>query len=674
MAARRIAYACGAAILTAVFFSGLFQPTTLGQSPDAGIGNSTAGQTDKKNESEDDLDLLDVDLKELSSVAVKSGSTAMDAEVSSVTRTKSTVAHSPAAVYVLTNEMIKRSGARNIPEALRLVPGVNVARTTNSAWAISIRGFNGKFGNKLLVQIDGRAVYTPAFGGVWWDMQQVLLEDVERIEIVRGPGGAVWGANAVNGVINIVTKSSAATQGIYAQSGGGDEHRSFNALRAGGQQGDLTWRMYGLQADDGPSFWNGPGAPWDAFQCGQGGFRMDWTPTRRDTLTLQGDFLGTRGTCNQNFGTGFLPGPERTRGSNFLGRWSRVLDENSDWAVQMYYYNWHRRVGGDAPWLMYENTFDLDCQQHTKLNERNDLVYGFGYRNSQMMLFLDGAGVATVPPTDSLGVISYFVQDTMTLRDDLLYTTVGVKCEHNSYTGFEYQPCAKLLLTPNEQTSMWGSISRAVRVPSFGERNAQLFGGLFRGNQTRLSEDVLAYELGMRRQATEKFYWDLAVFFNRYDNLIGISPAIPPGFFTNVGYGDTYGYELVGTYEVTPDWRLSTSYSFLVEHITYGPNGLPLECVPGRSPRNQWNLQSGWNLPHDTTLDVIFRYVDMLENGNLPSYFVMDVRWAWYPTDSLELAVVGQNLLDSPHQEFLDNFGEATEVEQGVYGSVSWRH
>ncbi|HLA83679.1 MAG TPA: TonB-dependent receptor plug domain-containing protein [Thermoguttaceae bacterium] len=629
----------------------------------------------KKNDKEDkdDLDLLDLNLKDLSQVAVKSASSAMNAEVSTVSRTESTVGRSPAAVYVITNEMIRRSGARNVPEALRLAPGVQVAWITTNTWAISIRGFNGIFANKLLVQIDGRAVYTPGTASVHWDQQQVLLEDVERIEIIRGPGAAVWGANAVNGVINIVTKSSTETNGIYAYSGGGNEHRSFNAVRAGGRRDNLNWRVYGMQTDDGPGYWDQPGGAWDAFEFGQGGFRMDWTPNSWDTLTLQGDFLGAKETYQQYAFPGYLREPEDVRTTNFLGRWTRKLDDDRDWSLQTYYDNFRRMLTGEMPRLINLNTFDFDSQYHAKLGDRHDVVCGFGYRNYESTEVENGF-ISFDPPRDAFDVISYFVQDTLELRPDRLFLTAGVKLEHNDFTNFEYQPTIRLLVAPDDRTAIWGAVSRAVRTPAINERDINFLQGFILGNKDLRSEDMLAYELGIRRQPTDKLYWDLAAFFNRYDNLVGVTPLFPvlPEVVSNVGRGDTYGYELAVTYEVNPDWRLRGCYTFLVEDIDYPAGTATYVVTPGLNPRNQFSLQSGWDLSQATKLDMIWRYVDNLAAG-VPHYLVMDVRVARQFRNGIEVALVGQNLLDDHHPEFSD-FSGCTEVPAGVYGMVSWRY
>ncbi|MBN2217797.1 MAG: TonB-dependent receptor [Pirellulales bacterium] len=628
--------------------------------------NASEGSGADKDK-KDDLDMLDMNLEQLSKVAVKSASASMDMQVSTVSRTESTVGRSPAAVYVITNEMIRRSGARNLPEVLRLAPGVNVAQADQHTWAISIRGFNGVYANKLLVQIDGRAVYTPGNAGVDWDQQQLLLEDIERIEVIRGPGGAVWGANAVNGIINIITKSSIDTKGLYVHSGGGTEHRSFNAVRAGGQQGNLHWRLYGMQNDDGPSWSTTPAV--DAWQFGQGGFHLDWTPTSRDTLTLQGDFLRAHEIQS------LLSATNRTNVStaNFLGRWTRKLDEDRDWAVQLYYDDYKRMPTGPDPSELCVDTFDLDTQYHAKLGNRHDVVFGFGFRNYKSIADFSGFFMFD-PPRDTFDIISYFVQDTIELRPERLFLTAGVKCENNTFTNFEYQPSVRLLWAANDRTAMWGAISRAVRTPSVADRDTYA-PGFFYGNKNIRSEDVLAYELGIRRQPTDKLYWDLAVFFNRYHNLVGVTPVFPivPQVISNVGRGDTYGYELVVTYEVNPDWRLRGSYSFLVEDIDYPPDAATYIIYPGMSPRNQCFIQSGWNLSRNTQLDMIWRYVDNLPGGDIPHYFVMDVRLARQFSNGLEAALVGQNLLENHHSEF-SNFSGINEIQAGFYGMLTWRH
>ena len=655
------------------------------------------------------LEAADKDVTQLSNVSV--ASPALATEVSTVSRQESTVGRSAAPVFVITNEMIRRSGARAIPDILRMVPGVQVARIDSSKWAVSIRGFNGRFANKLLVQIDGRSVYTPLFGGVWWDIQDVVLEDVERIEVIRGPGATVWGANAVNGIINIITKKASDTQGTYVHAGAGTEELGFTTARYGGRIGnDAHYRVYGKWFERDEGFATGDNAK-DDWRMGRGGFRTDWTPNCCDTLTLQGDYYkGAAGERNllpslPPVFTQAMDDDEFTEGGNILFRWRRELAEDSDWSLQLYY-DRTERLWSNLGMGEDRDTFDLDFQHRFPLGHRHSIIWGFGYRNTKDQIrnadVLFGAQpiISFSPNERADDVLSYFIQDEITLREDLLYFTVGSKFEHNDYTGFEFQPTARLLWTPSPRHCIWASISRAVRTPTRTEDDIRLlmapvvvppgipvFPELF-GNPNMVSEDVIAYEAGIRVQPTDQFFWDLAVFFNQYDSLrsIGFAPLpgpgpggslILPGVFENDGRAQSYGFEIAGTYEITPHWRLYGTYSFLV--IT-GETGADMN-----SPRNQIYLQSSWDLCRDVQFDIMWRYVDSVPGFGLagtvgpgvPDYNVMDMRLAWHARPGLELAVVGRSLLDLQHLEAPTDTAlgtVSTEVQAEVYGSVTWRY
>jgi iron complex outermembrane recepter protein len=615
-----------------------------------------AVSTDKANTKS----ILNMDIEQLSQTPVTSASstaTSMNEPVTSVSRTSEPIGRTPAAIYVVTNEMIRRCGARNIPEVLRTVPGIDVARINASTWAISIRGFNGRFANKLLVQIDGVAIYSPLHSGVFWEREPVMLEDVERIEVIRGPGGTLWGNNAVNGIINIITKPSKDTKGVYVDGGGGNEHSLFGNVRAGGQSGDVTYRVWGSTANDNCGYVSPPLTPDDYYKYGQGGFRADWTPSRQDTITIQGDLVN--GDSNPG---GFvlppvlLPDPVGFQKTMFLTRWAHKIDDETDWAAQCYYYN---PCGRSDTLLETNSNFDFDFQYHAKRGP-HDIVCGCGYRNDDEKNVL---GFLPAPMYDTEQIPSYFIQDTITLVEDRLFATVGSKFDNNSVTNFEYQPTAKLAWTPDERTSWWAAITRAVRTPSLLERH---------GNNNPQSEDMLAYEVGYRRQASEKLFWELATFFNCYHNLLAstLPPILP---YENVGKGDTYGFEYNATYTVNPNWHLRGSYSFFIEDIEY-PSGYAANLATGSAPRNQFYIQSGWDLGNDVTLDVMFRYVDSLLIG-VQNYVAGDVRLAWRPRRNLEFSLVGQDLLDGHHYDFTDSQAAfATEVKPGVYGMVSWRY
>lgn len=658
-----------------------FGPAPLPPATYADFQDDVQAEEAAAEEAENNLDFLDQDLDEIRNTQVAAG--AMSTEIESVSRTAQPLAKTAAAVYVITPEMIKRSGARNVPEVLRMVPGLQVARINSSTWAISIRGFNSQYANKLLVQIDGRAVYTPTFSGVQWDQHRLMLKDVERIEVIRGPGGTVWGANAVNGIINITTKNSADTQGLYGEIGGGTEHQAFSGLRAGGAlTDDMTFRLWGTQAYDDTGLRAGGGQT-DGFNAGNGGYRVDWTPTQYDTLTMQGDFLGGISSI--------VVDEPAIMTANSLLRWSHQIDDDTDWSVQTYWDEYYRRTSDS---FVGQDVFDLDYQYHTKLGRYHDVVVGAGFRNySTISEFGAGSPVDISPTRENFDIISYFVQDTIELLDDTLYATVGCKFEHNDFTGFEYQPSARLVWVPNERTSIWGSIGRAVRTPSLIDRGLSYSQTLnpgppptimrMAGNPLIKSEDVISYEMGIRRQPTEKLYWDLAAFFCRYDNLMDITPngmvMPPPAIYVdyltvNQAIADTYGFELASTYEISPNWSMRGSYSFFVEHIEIPPGDQTMVTNPGLTPRNQIYFHSGWNLNCCTTFDVSVRYVDSLMTG-IPRYLVADLRLAREFGNGLEVALVGQNLLDNSHPEFnASGMASATEVKSGFYGMVSYEY
>jgi len=648
------------------------------------------GQSAPKAADSEPKSILDMDIEQLAKVDIRAP--ALNVEVTSVSKQPSTVGRSPAAIFVITNEMIRRSGATSIPEALRLAPGLEVARVNSNTWAITSRGFNGVYANKLLVLIDGRTVYSPVFSGVYWDVQDVLLEDVERIEVIRGPGGTLWGANAVNGVINIITKKAADTQGAYVSVGGGTEERFLSSARYGGQLGeDCYYRLYGKYFDRAP-FFDPTGPSYDAWNQGRFGFRADWNLDEINSLTIQGDhYVGNSG-ITAGF-TSFQPpyykiksGLAHNTGQNVLLRWRHVYDEDSDWALQTYYDQFDRGTILNSEKV---KTFDIDFQYRFPLAERHRIICGVGYRHIHDFLpSEDLFTLGNIPVERTTFVASQFLQDEIVLREDELSLTLGCKLEQNSYTYFEYQPTARLLWTPDEKHSIWGAVSRAVHTPSRVDEN--LFATTayylppfppiyFRttGNPDIQSETLLAYELGYRTQATERFSYDVAAFYNVYDNLraFGIKEFEFPFLYFTIVDGppaDTYGVELATDWAVTERWHLYTQYTFLRIFIhgdsLYGD---------GCSPRHQVYLRSAWNLRENLDFDLMFRYVDALHYLDVPSYMSLDLRLAWRPRANLELALVGQNLLQDYHYEYgyeYDSQLQVTQIPRGVYGTITWRY
>lgn len=625
---------------------------------------------------------------------------ALSTPVTTVERTPSTVGRSPAAVFVITPEMIRRSGARTIPDVLRMAPGVDVARINAHTWAISIRGFNQRFANKLLVQIDGRVVYNGTFGGVYWDQQDVVLEDVERIEVIRGPQTTMWGSNAVNGVINIITKRTSDTQGVLVQSGGGGQDKQdFNTVRYGAGNGNgMNWRVWGQQFDRAPGWAANPADSNDAWHAQHGGFRMDYAPNKCETLTVEGDLLNGIGGQRNMIPTVTPPFDATVSTSaafptgNILARYGQVFDKQTSWQVQTYYDHYAYNV----PQVFSEqrDTYDIDLQYQFSPWEGHDFVTGANYRNS--MNTTDGTFFVNYHPANfDTQWGSVFAQDTMTLSEDRCYFTLGIRLEQNTFGGFQPEPTARLLFLPTARQSFWLAVSRAAQNPTrsdtqidvkehIGPPNVPVFLDIL-GNRNFRAADVVAYEVGYRAAPTDYFSWDIAGFINDYHSLSGLGPVgppviVPPGFVIfpaeveNNTRATSYGCELAANYRINDCWRLYGAYTlFEINSAAVNPGG-------GAAPNNELYLSSSWDLCCNWKLDLIGRYVDSLRiesvSGTtlIPNYFEMDARIAWQATRSLEVSFVGQNLLDSHHLEFIDGFSGlvATEVRRSWYGMLTW--
>lgn len=637
----------------------------------------------------------------------------MNMEITTVSRRESTVRQSPAAIHVITQEEIRRSSATTFPELFRRVPGMNVARIDNNKWAVSTRGFNQRFGDKMLVQVDGRTVYNPLFSGVYWDAVDYPLEDIERIEVIRGPGASVWGANAVNGIINIITKPAKETQGGLISGGGGTEEQGFGTFRYGGKSGDdLYYRVYGKGFTRDEQF-SPSGDPHDAWRGVSGGVRLDWQVSERDAVTFQGDV--TRSTAERKDLRPMVAAPfvftnlekEVTPTGNLLARWSHRLENGSSWSLQTYWDRVERK--GDKGFVdLRWDTFDVDFQYQLPQLRRQKIVFGTGYRDIGAFLgpstVDNGFAVSFPPPHRHSQLFSVFIQDEITLVEDKFSLILGSKLEHNDFTGFEYQPTGRVLWAPTKRQTVWAAVSRAVRTPTLSEDGigsrqlpsfptglggAPLFPQL-RGSPDFKSEGLLAYELGYRTQATSKLSVDLASFYNVYDNLRVVVPGAPtpgtapgtfdlPLSFQNRMKGETYGVELAATWQLAEWWRFYGAYTFLKMNLHRGAGlAASAEAAEEQNPQHQVYLQSSWNLPRHLEFDLTGRFVDRL-SGFTPvvdSYFSLDARLGWQLRKDFEIAVAGQNLLDNHHPES----GTApllrsllVEVERGVYGKVTWR-
>jgi len=620
----------------------------------------------------------------------------MDQQVTSVAKQPQPLGQAPAAIQVVTGDEIRRSGASSIPEALRLADNLDVAQINSHDWAISARGFNSHLGDKLLVLMDGRAVYSPLYGGVLWNMQDYLLEDIDRIEVISGPGGTLWGANAMNGVINITSKNAKDTQGFYMEAGGGTELQDFTGVRYGGTlSSNVYYRVYGKfynLSDE--HLANGSDAA-DATIQGQGGFRIDTEPSLPNVFTLQGDIydgdngLDVGGTVATN---------EIVGGGNLLGRWTHPISDDSDMSLQMYYDRTHLEFPYVTLGTLSDNldTADVEFQHNFSLGERNKFVWGAGYRFThevdQNSAAPGTAQVIFAPSTLDQNLFNVFGQDEIKLLDPL-YLTLGTKIEHNDYTGFEFEPSIRLQWTPAPKQMFWGAISRAVRTPSRLDHDLQIPTGLAppfqtfeAGGSDFTSEDVIAYELGYRTQLGSKTSASISAFYNDYNDLRSLSPGPAASFglpftFANNLQGDTYGFEISADYQIFNWWRLHGGYDFLQENIFVKPGQTDLDNALDETadPQNQVFLRSSMELPFHTELDVNARWIDKVENdnngvaGTVPSYAEMDVRLGWHAAKNLEISIVGQNLLHDQHAEAGYPGSSQEQIVRSIYGKVSWK-
>jgi iron complex outermembrane receptor protein len=630
-------------------------------------------------------------------------------QVTTVSRKSENLSGAAAAIHVITPEDIRRSGVTLLPEALRMAPGLQVARANARQWGISARGFNEIFANKLLVLMDGRTIYTPLFSGVFWEETDTVLEDIERIEVIRGPGAALWGANAVNGVINIITKSAKETQGTLLSGGGGVEERGFGTVRYGGQLAtNLFYRVYGKYGSrDDFTQTDGRSAE-DAWWMSQTGFRLDWEPSEANRLTWQGDYYyGDMG--GKYYLQSFDPPASRfqairskAEGGNVLGRWTHSVSSESELSLQLYYDRTDREFGLGRE---IRQTIDLDAQHRFRLGDRQEVVWGGAYRYSADEI-TETPDFQMQDPSDRVQLFSVFAQDEAALVPDRLRLTLGTKIEHHEFTGFEVQPNARLAWTPTERQTLWSAVSRAVRTPSRAERDFRVFGdpGPYLpavpltvispgfGSRDLVAEELLAYEIGYRFQVHPRLSLDFAAFYNDYENLrtVASSPLelrIAPGprpylvlplTFSNDLDGETYGCEVSATWQPADTWRLRANYTFLrTQSRSRSPDRTFTVDTGGNSPQHQFALWSQWDVSRQFECDIGVRYVDSLDALllRIPAYTEIEARLAWRPNRSCELAIVGNNLLQAHHQEFnpVIVFGGDVQVDRAVYAKLTFR-
>jgi iron complex outermembrane receptor protein len=633
-------------------------------------------------------------------------------EVTSPSKAPTPAMRSPVAIYVITGEDIRRSGATTIPDALRLAPGVEVAQIDSSKWSIGIRGFGTRLSRAVLVLIDGRSVYTPLIAGTYWEVQDTLLEDIDRIEVIRGPGGTIWGPNAVDGVINIITKSTVVTQGTYGSTGGGSQEQgSFNSRYGGHNGGDLSYRIYAKGFTRGPEF-HPNGNNFDDWRGIQGGFRMDWPGGQTNTFTLQGDIYKQNDGEQVNLSTYTPPairnvdGYETLSGGDALFKWNHTANNGNGFQLQASY----DRTNRLEPNLGEKrDNYDVDFLARTRWGDRQHLIYGAGIRLSPGRFEEVVSGLVFAPLRRSDYMLSAFFEDDITLINNRLMLTAGSKILNTNYLhGVDFQPSVRLLWTPGERQTWWASFTHAVRTPSDAEEDFYLSSLIASSNGTpvfarfnandRFSPEKLnAWEIGFRQVLRKNFYVDLSGFFNRYHNLFSEdvtggeslqttlpfpSPVPPstyillPAQFQNDLYGATYGGEIAPEWRPSRLWRLRGSYSFLRMSLkTAATPNIPLGPGQdqGSTPQHELSLDSGFDFTRRLQLDLIFRYVSALPYQGVHAYSTGDVRFAYRLGSHLELSLVGRNLFQPSHVEYVDDPDGPVGIRRSAYASLAWK-
>jgi len=629
--------------------------------------------------SEDEQNDWDLSLEELAKI-----------KVTSVSKKPELENQAPAAIYVITQEDIKRSGATAIPELLRGVPGITVTRAGSQDWTVTARGFNDQFSNKLLVLIDGRTIYSPLFSGVVWDLQDTMLEDIDRIEVIRGPGATLWGANAVNGVINIITKNASETQGGIASFTAGNQIDGIASARYGAKIADDSYlRMYAKQTAYDSEFRKSGASAGDSWHKSQAGFRSDSKISENKNLNIQGDIYSidenapraipdpTSGTLTKNING------NRAHGGNITARIETKHSDESASSVQVYldstYYKWKTNLFNDTT-----NTLDIDAQNIWTGWQGQEIVWGGGYRLVNNTNDPSSTEYALTPKTRNDSLFNTFVQNKITLSPKELFLTVGSKFEHNNYTGIEVQPSARVAWLPSDDQTVWAAVSRAVRTPyRYSDDANQLITVLpgpipvrLVGNRSLKSEEMIAYELGYRFRPIESLSFDAAAFYNDYDNLIGSSFGTPTTFLpiisNNLDAARSMGGELSVEWAISNIWQVAGSYSYI--NLVFDRKNNAAFSFVGKTPRNQFNLRSTYLFPYGIEMTNALYYVDEMSVIAVPSYYRFDTRISYPLTDNVEISLIGQNLFDDRHQEFAPFiFKSPAEIGRSIYGSIAFK-
>ncbi|MGC1620867.1 MAG: TonB-dependent receptor [Candidatus Acidiferrum sp.] len=630
----------------------------------------------------------------------------MNVQVTSVSKKEEKLSRTASAIFVITQEDIRRSGATNIPDLLRMVPGIDVAQINANTWAITSRGFNAEFSNELLVMVDGRAVYTPTTGGVFWDVLDFPLEDIERIEVIRGPGGSVWGANAVNGVINILTKKASETKGALLVAGGGNLDQGFGTAQYGGSVGkSFDYRIYSkyLNQDHMPSLAGQDGG--DGWHMLRGGFRTDATLTSKDSLAFQGGMY----TGEENDPTTTLPSitspglidtdiPVALSGGFLQSVWNHTVSPRSDTTLMVSYDAYTR----EDQLREARKTFNVDFQHHISWGRRQDFVWGLGFWFSSS--HSDGDLFVSLSPNEvNSDSFNSFVQDEITLIPNRFFLTVGTKLERNYYTGFTLMPSARASYELDPHNMMWAAVSRADRTPDATDESIRLDVAGFPGpggtpvlvsvlgNPKFKNDGVIAYEFGYRTTVGKRLSLDLAAYYNDYDNHQSTEPSTPffeatpapahlvlPSTYENLINGESHGVEIAANWKITDRWTLSPSYDFERIHMRASPSSQDTQTAPeieGSNPHAQARIRSHFELSPRWTWDASAYFVDRLIAQNVPSYTRLDTGLSWRWKEGVSLSLVGQNLLRDHHLEFIDSTAasRSTEIKRSAYAKITWQ-
>lgn len=616
-----------------------------------------------------------------------------------------------ASVFVVTQNDIRRSGVTSVPEALRMVPGVHVARMNTRQWAISIHGFNSRFSDKLLVLVDGRSIYSPHFNGTYWDAQDIMLESIDRIEVIRGSSAALWGNNGVNGVINIITKQAQDTQGLYLSGGYGPEEQGFGSIRYGGSLGDNThYRLYSkyFNRDDGAKYHNKE--PHDDSTLFSGGFRLDTQLDEHHELMLSGDIYdGTSGQAadapditQPNPYTRAVRNDNKLSGENFLLRWTEKENGHLNWLVQSFFEHIERddAILGEQESIVADISIQQDILWHA-----HDIGWGLEYKHVDNSLQA-GSLIRYIPASRETNLYSGFISDEIGFFSDQVKLTLASRFEHNDFTGFEWQPTARIAWQVNNRHTLWTAFSRSVRVPSLTDHNQYLEPQIFpegsahpmlpvvlqiNGDKKMRSEEVLAYELGYRMQLSPDFKFDLAAYYNNYNHVrsfeldrlaVDFGPPVRINaihHYDNKLEASVYGADLSADWHIKPWWRLVAGYSYAHSHIHEKNSSTDRITIPRNiyimSPQHMGTLRSSWTVANDWDFDLWLRYVDRLENTDINAYVNMDARLAWRPINGLELSVIGQNLLDKRQVQYTNEPAtdiHNSQVERSVYFKLAY--